>query len=55
MRLGCLISPNRIHTLKDEKCTGRKLSKNLLAVMVAANMCGEKLLLLVIGKSNNPR
>ena len=47
--------PDRTHTLKDEKCAGGKLSKDRLTVMVAASMFGEKLSLLVIGKSTNPR
>ena len=47
--------PDRTHTLKDEKCAGGKLSKDRLTVMVAASMSGEKLPLLVIGKSINPR
>ena len=47
--------PDRTHTLKDEKCAGGKMSKDRLTVLVAASMCGEKLPLLVVGKSTNPR
>ena len=47
--------PDQTHTLKDEKCAGGKLSRNRPTIMVAASMWGEKLPLLVIGKSTNPR
>ncbi|XP_044760191.1 tigger transposable element-derived protein 4-like [Coccinella septempunctata] len=41
---------------KGEKCSGGKMSKDRITVMVAANMSGsEKRKLLVIGKSKNPR
>ena len=47
--------PNRTLELKGEKCTGGKHSKVRLTGMSAASATGEKLPLLVIGKSKNPR
>lgn len=48
--------PNKTLTLKDDACHGGKNSKERITVMVGANMSGkEKLRLLVIGKSKNPR
>lgn len=48
--------PNKTLAFKHEKCHGGKRSKERLTVMVASNMAGtEKLPLLVIGKSKNPR
>lgn len=41
--------------LKGEKCVGGKHSKVRITGMCAANAVGEKLPLLVIGKSKNPR
>ena len=46
--------PNRTLDLKGEKCTGGKHSKVRLTGMSAASATGDKLLLLVIGKSKNP-
>ena len=45
----------RTHVFKNDKCVGGKLSKERLIVLVTASMAGEKLPLLVIGKSANPR
>ena len=50
---GCL--SDRTHVFKNDKCAGGKLSKERLTVLVTASMAGEKLPLLVIGKSANPR
>ncbi|XP_054711365.1 tigger transposable element-derived protein 6-like [Uloborus diversus] len=48
--------PNKTLTLKDNDCHGGKSSKDRITVLVGANMSGkEKLRLLVIGKSKNPR
>ena len=47
--------PDKTHVFKNEKCTGGKLSKERLTVLVTASMTGEKLPPLVIGKSANPR
>lgn len=50
------LTPNKTYTLKGEKCHGGKLSKERLTVLAGCNMDGtEKLKLLVIGKSQNPR
>ena len=40
--------------LKGEKCSGGKNSKTRLTGLAAANMCGEKIPMFVIGKSNKP-
>ena len=47
--------PDRTHVLKHENCAGGKMSKERLTVLVSASMMGEKLPLLVIGKSAKPR
>lgn len=48
--------PDKTLAFKNEDCHGSKKSKERITVMVAANMSGtEKLPLLVIGKSKNPR
>ncbi|XP_072143609.1 tigger transposable element-derived protein 4-like [Dermacentor andersoni] len=48
--------PTKSMAFKGEKCTGGKLSKERLTVLVGANMSGsDKLKLLVIGKLKNPR
>lgn len=48
--------PDKTLAFKNEKCHGGKRSKERLTVMIGANMTGsEKLKLLVIGKSRNPR
>lgn len=48
--------PDRTFRLKNEKCSGGKLSKERITLLVAANMTGtEKRRMLVIGKSKNPR
>lgn len=48
--------PSKSITFNGEKCTGGKLSKERLTVLVGTNMSGSgKLKLLVIGKSKNPR
>lgn len=50
------LTPDKTLKFKGEKCTGGKLSKERITVMVAANMSGTvKKKLLVIGKSQNPR
>ena len=46
---------DRTHVFKNDKCAGGKLSKERLTVLVTARKAGEKLPLLVIGKSANPR
>ncbi|GBN68192.1 Tigger transposable element-derived protein 4 [Araneus ventricosus] len=48
--------PQKTLTFKKEKCFGGKQSKERLTVMLGANMTGhQKLKLLVIGRSKNPR
>ena len=47
--------PNRTFELKGEKCIGGKHSKLRFTGMSAASATGEKLPMLVIGKSKNPR
>lgn len=48
--------PDKTLTFKNEKCFGGKHNKDRITVMVCSNMSGtEKLNLLVIGKSKNPR
>ena len=47
--------PNRTLELKGEKCTGGKHSKVRLTRMSAASATGQKLPLIVIRKSKNPR
>ena len=47
--------PDRTYVFKNDKCADGKLSKERLTVLVTASMAGEKLLLLVFGKSANPR
>lgn len=48
--------PAKTLAFKGEKCSGGKLSKDRLTLLVGANMDGsEKLPLLMVGKSQNPR
>lgn len=48
--------PDKTFTFKGQPCHGGKLSKDRVTVLVCANMSGtEKLPLLLIGKSKNPR
>ncbi|XP_017050529.2 tigger transposable element-derived protein 4-like [Drosophila ficusphila] len=50
------LTPDKTLKFKGEKCTGGKLSKERITVLVAANMSGNfKKPLLVIGKSKRPR
>ena len=49
------IQPNKSLHLKNENCVGGKHSKLRLTGLTAANAVGEKLPLLVIGKSKKPR
>ena len=44
--------PTKSVHLKGEKCSGGKNSKIRLTGFAAANMCGEKVPMFVIGKSN---
>ncbi|KAH9361444.1 hypothetical protein HPB48_003882 [Haemaphysalis longicornis] len=47
--------PSKSMTFKREKCTGGKLSKERLTVLVRANMSGSDMLkLFVTGESKNP-
>lgn len=49
-------TPDKTLAFKDEKCHGGKLSKERITLLVGANMDGtEKLPLLMVGKSANPR
>ncbi|XP_008189539.1 tigger transposable element-derived protein 4-like [Acyrthosiphon pisum] len=48
--------PDKTFTFKEEKCHGRKHSKDRLTILLAVNMNGsEKLTLLLIGKAAKPR
>ena len=47
--------PNKTLNRKGEKCSGGKYSKVRLTGMAAASVTGEKLLMLVLGKSKKPR
>ncbi|XP_060868646.1 tigger transposable element-derived protein 4-like [Metopolophium dirhodum] len=47
--------PNRTLKFKGEKCSGGKMSKERLTVLVSASMTGKKMKLIIIGKSRNPR
>ena len=48
--------PDKTHTFKGEPCTGTKMSKERVTVLVCANMTGtEKSPLLTIGKFKKPR
>ena len=48
--------PDKTLTIRGEKCTGGKKSKERITALVAANMTGtDKLPLLIIGKFKNPR
>lgn len=50
------LMPDKILKFKGDNCSGGKLSKDRITVMVAANMSGtEKKKLLIIGKSQKPR
>lgn len=50
------MTPDKTLRFKGEKCSGGKLSKVRITVLVTANMTGSvKKKLLVIGKSKNPR
>lgn len=50
------LTPDRTLKFKGEQCSGGKLSKERITVMVCANMSGnEKRKLLVIGKTARPR
>lgn len=47
--------PDKTLAFKEEKCSGVKMSKERMTVMLTASMTGEKFPLLVIGKFGNPR
>lgn len=49
------LTPHRTLAFKNESCHGGKHSKDRISILVGANMLGEKLPLLVIGKSAHPR
>lgn len=49
------LSPTNTLAFKDEKCHGGKRAKDRVTVFVGASMTGEKLPLLIIGKSESPR
>ena len=51
----CKALPTKSMHLKGEKCSGGKNSKIRLTALAAANMCGEKIPMFVIRKSNKPR
>jgi len=47
--------PNRTLKFKGEKCSGGKISKERLTVLVSASMTGKKMKLIIIGKYRNLR
>ena len=47
--------PSKTLTFKQQQCSGGKLAKERLTYLLACNMVGEILRLLVIGKAMNPR
>ena len=48
--------PDNTYTINNEDCHGGKLSKERVTILLGANLTGnDKLKLLVIGKSKNPR
>lgn len=49
------LTPQRTLAFVGEKCHGGKHSKERITVFVAASMTGEKLPLMIIGKSERPR
>lgn len=50
------VLPEKTLTFRGEKCSGGKRAKERLTVIICSNMSGtEKMPLLVIGKSQNPR
>ena len=50
------MTPNKTLKFKGDKCSGGKMSKDRVTVLVVANMTGTiKKKLLLIGKSKNPR
>lgn len=49
------LAPTTTLAFKDEKCHGGKHAKDRVSIVVGASMIGEKLPLLVIGKSAHPR
>ena len=49
------MTPDKSLTFKGDKCTGGKKAKECPTVLVGASMAGEKLPLLIIGKSKSPR
>ena len=48
------LQPDKPLTFRGERCTDGKKAKDCLTVLVGASMAGEKLPLLVIGKSKSP-
>jgi hypothetical protein len=50
------LMPNKTYSLQNKKCEGGKKSKERVTIMLCTNMDGsEKLKMLFIGKSKNPR
>ena len=49
------LQPDRTMTFKGERCSGGKKAKDCLTLLVGASVMGEKLPLVVIGKSKSPR
>ena len=48
--------PDKTHAVSGEKCTGGKVSKERITILVCSNMTGsDKLPLLAIGKFKKPR
>ena len=51
----CKALPTKSMHLKGEKCSGGKNSKIRLTGLAAANMCGKKIPMFILGKSDKPR
>ena len=49
------LQPDKTLAFKGQKCSGGKKAKDRLTVLVGASMMGEKLPLVVVGKSKSPR
>ena len=49
------VSPTKTLAIKGERCSGDKVAKERISVLVMASMTGEKIKSLVIGKAQNPR
>ena len=49
------LQPDKTPAFKGQKCSGSKKAKDRFTVLVGASMMGEKLPLVVVGKSKSPQ